>query len=169
MAFQDFLLRARRPKSLVAFNGALPNNFKLVHKPDTEWLPLAGVNLDPIASLMLKEGVKDPDGTFIIPHTLSSDIHYNLRVVFSLSEESHSWSGYTNLFITDEDDPDFSDARLNKSKVKQWFKNNGVERLDTAAEHPRSGRTMRWFRWTGGTEWLDITIDEPVFQRRVWL
>ncbi len=154
MSFQDFLLRARRPASLVAFNGALPNNFKLIVNPGGGWIELPGVNLDPIASLALIPGD---------PFTLSSDIHYNLRV-------TDAWSGWDGIMI-DESDPDFDgDARLNKSKVKQWFKNNGVEHLDTAAEHPRSGRTdMRWFRWSNVTEWLDITIDEPVFRRRVWL
>ncbi|HDZ36889.1 MAG TPA: hypothetical protein ENH62_01130 [Marinobacter sp.] len=151
MAFQDFLLRARRPVSLVAFNGALPSNFKLIHKPESTWIELPGVNIDPVASLELAPG------------TLSSDIHYNLRV-------TDAWSGFAGLFITDPADPDFNDPVLNKSKLKRWFKNNGVERLDTAAEHPRSGRAdMRGFRWTDGTEWLDIFIDEPVFRRRVWL
>lgn len=153
MASQDFLLRARRPASLVAFNGALPDNFKLIHKPESTWIELPGVNLDPIASLELAPGD---------PPTLSSDIHYNLRV-------TDAWSGWMGIMI-DSGDPDFSDTRLNKSKVNQWFKNNGVEKLDIAAEHPRSGRAdMRWFRWMGGTEWLDITIDEPEFRRRVWL
>ena len=163
MAFQDFLLRARRPASLVGFNGAVPANFKLIHKPDIEWLPLPGVNIDPIASLELAPG------------TLSSDIHYNLRVVGpnvirGFLGHPHAWSGWAGLFITDPADPDFNDPTLNRSKLKRWFKNNGVERLDTAAEHPRSGRAdMRWFRWADGTEWLDITIDAPVFRRRVWL
>ncbi len=150
MAFQDFLLRAKRPASLVAFNGALPSNFKLIVNPGGGWIELPGVNLDPIVSLELA------------PDNLSSDIHYNLRV-------TDAWSGWDGIMI-DESDPDFDgDARLNKSKVKQWFKNNGVEKLDAANEHPRSGRTMRWFRWSNATEWLDITIDEPVFRRRAWL
>ncbi len=162
MAFQDFLLRARRPASLVAFNGALPDNFKLIYKPEDEWLPLPGVNLDPIASLKLLDGD---------PPTLSNAIHYNLRVIGGPEVAHHAWSGWDGLFITDPADPDFDDPTLDKSKIKRWFKNNGVERLDTAAEHPRSGRTMRWFRWskTGPKEWLDITIDTPVFRRRMWL
>ncbi len=149
MAFQDFLLRAKRPKSLVAFNTALPSNFKLIVNPGGGWIELPGVNLDPIASLELA------------PDNLSSDIHYNLRV-------TEAWSGWGHLFL-ENTDPDYNDPRLNYSKVKRWFKNNGMERLDTTAEHPRSGRTMRWFRWSNATEWLDITIDEPVFRRRVWL
>lgn len=154
MAFQDFLLRARRPASLVAFNGALPSNFKLIVNPGDGFVERPGVNLDPIANLELVPGD---------PPTLSSDIHYNLRV-------TDAWSGWDGLFITDPSDPDFDDATLDKSKLRRWMKNNGVERLDTAAEHPRSGRAdMRWFRWTDGIEWLDITIDEPVFRRRVWL
>ncbi len=158
MAFQDFLLRARRPASLIAFNDALPANFKLIHKPEDEFLELPGVNIDPIASLEL------------VPGTLSDAIHYNLRVIGGSEVAHHAWSGWDGLFITDPSDPDFDDPTLDKSKLKRWFKNNGVERLDTAAEHPRSGRAdMRWFRWTDGTEWLDITIDEPVFRRRVWL
>lgn len=149
MSFQDFLFRARRPASLIAFNGALPSNFKLI-KNIGGWVERPGVNLDPIASLELAPG------------TLSSDVHYNLRV-------TDAWSGWDGIMI-DSGDPDFGDARLNKSKVKQWFKNNGVERLDTAAEHPRSGRAdMRWFRWSNADEWLDITIDEPQQRRRVWL
>ncbi len=175
MAVQDFLLRARRSASLVAFNGTLPSNFKLIHKPDTEWLPLPGVNLDPIASLTLKDAILDGDGNVITPAVLSSDIHYNLRVVGpnvirGFLGYPHAWSGWAGLFITDPADPDFSDPVLDKSKLKRWMKNNGVEKLDTAAEHPRSGRAdMRWFRWTDGTEFLDITIDDPVFRRRVWL
>ena len=153
MSFQDFLLRARRPASLVAFNGALPSNFKLIVN-DGGWVELPGVNLDLIESLALVPGDSP---------TLSSDVHYNLRV-------TDAWSGWDGLFITDPDYPDFDDARLDKSKVKQWFKNNGVERTDTAGEHPRSSRAdMRWFRWSNATEWLDITIDEPAFRRRVWL
>ena len=149
MAFQDFLLRARRPASLIAFNGALPNNFKFIHKPESTWIELPGANLDPIVSLELAPGIR------------STAIHYNLRV-------TDAWRGWNHLI--EESDPDFSDDRLDKSKVKQWFKNNGIEKLDTAGEHPRSGRAdMRWFRWTDGTEWLDITIDKPVFRRRIWL
>ena len=151
MSSQDFLLRARRPASLIAFNGALPSNFKLVHKPESTWIELPGVNLDPIVSLELAPG------------NLSSDIHYNLRV-------TDAWSGFAGLFITDLADPDFDDPVLDNSKLKRWIRDNDVEKLDTAAEHPRSGRTdMRWFRWTDGTEWLDITIDDPIFRRRVWL
>ncbi len=138
MASQDFLLRAKRPASLVAFNGALPGNFKLIVRVDGKWVERSGVNLDPIASLELVPGD---------PPTLSSDIHYNLRV-------TDAWSGWDNL---------------DKSKLRTWFKNNATEHLDAAAEHPRSGRTMRWFRWSNATEWLDITIDEPVLRRRVWL
>ncbi len=166
MALQDFLLRARRPASLVAFNGALPENFKLIHKPESMWVELPGVNLAPVASLMLLDGD---------PPTLSNDIHYNLRVTDAWAprkvplEAPSPEAGWNGLFITDPADPDYDDPTLNKSKVKQWFKNNGVERLDMAAEHPRSDRTMRWFRWTDGTEWLDITIDEPYMRRRVWL
>jgi hypothetical protein len=163
MASQDFLLRARRPASLVAFNGALPTNFKLIHKPESIWIELPGVNIDPINSLMLKDGE---------PPTLSSDIHYNLRVTGGTHDWPWPgvWRGWTGLFITDPSDPDFNDPTLDKSKLKRWMKNNGVERLDTAVEHPRSGRAdMRWFRWTDGTEWLDITIDEPQQRRGVWL
>ena len=56
MASQDFLLRARRPVSLIAFNSVLPTNFKLIHKPDTVWLPLPGVNLDQMANFELVPG-----------------------------------------------------------------------------------------------------------------
>ncbi len=160
MAFQDFLFRARRPVSLIDFNAALPTNFKLIHRvapADSEileWVPRRGVNLNPIANLELVPG----------SGTLFNGIHYNLLV-------TNAWSGWDGLFITDPADPDFDDPRLDKSKLKRWFKNNGVERLDTAAEHPRSGRTdMRWFRWEDGPaiERLDITIDAPVFSRRKW-
>ena len=161
MSFQDFLLRARRPASLVAFNGALPSNFELIVNSGG-WVELPGVNLDPVANLTLKDATLDGNGDVTTPAVLSSAIHYNLRV-------TDAWSGWDGLFITDPADPDFNDATLNKSKLKRWFKNNGVERLDTAGEHPRSGRTMRWFRWSNATEWLDITIDEPAFRRRVWL
>ncbi len=155
MSFQDFLLRARRPASLVAFNGALPSNFKLIVNSGG-WVELPGVNLDPVASLALVPGDD------VTPAVLSSDVHYNLRV-------TDAWSGFAGIMI-DEGDGDFSDTRLNKSKVKQWFKNNGVELTDDASEHPRSGRAdMRWFRWSNATEWLDITIDEPQMRRRVWL
>ena len=161
MAFQDFLLRARRPASLVAFNGALPSNFKLIVRIDGKWVGRTGVNIDPIVSLTLLAGS---------PPALSSAIHYNLRVIGGPEIGEHAWSGWAGLFITDPADPDFTDPKLDKSKLKRWMRNNGVERLDTSAEHPRSGRTdMRWFRWSNITEWLDITIDEPVFRRRVWL
>ena len=151
--FQDFLLRARRPASLVAFNGALPINFKLIMKPESKWIERPGVNLDPITSLMLKDGE---------PPTLSTAIHYNLRV-------TDAWSGWAGLFIK-TGEPDFNDPTLDRSKLKRWMKNEGFEKLDDASEHPRSGRAdMRWWRWADGTEWLDITIDEPQKRRRVWL
>ena len=153
MAFKDMLLRARRKASLAPFNAALPANFKIIVKIDGVWVPRDGVNLDPIASLEMAPGD---------PPTLSSDVHYNLRV-------TDAWSGWVGLIIPDAD-PDSTDDRLNKCKVKQWFKNNGVERTDTAGEHSRSSRSdMRWFRWTDDTDWVDVTIDEPAFRRRVWL
>ncbi len=162
MSFQDFLLRAKRPASLVAFNSALPSNFKLIVNPGGGWIERAGVNLDPVTSLTLKDVILGGNGDVLAPAVLSSDVHYNLRV-------TDAWSGWEGIMI-DEGDDDFGDARLNKSKVKQWFKNNGVERLDSTAEHPRSGRAdMRWFRWTDRPEWVDITIDEPQHRRRVWL
>lgn len=162
MASQDFLLRAKRPASLVAFNGALPRKFKLIVKRGGKWIDRTGVELDPVASLTLKEAVRDGDGNVTTPAVLSTAVHYNLRV-------TPAWNGWDGIMI-DESDPDYDgDPRLNRSKVKQWFKNNGVERLDSAAEHPRSSRTMRWFRWNNATEWLDIAIDEPQQRRRVWL
>ncbi len=108
------------------------------------------------------------------PPTLSNDVHYNLRV-------TPDFSGWDGLFIQ-PGDPDYEEPtfeidgtpipttnKLDNSKLKRWFKNNGGERLDTAAEHPRSGRSdMRWWRWTDGIEFMDITIDEPAFRRRVW-
>ena len=180
MAFQDFLLRARRPVSLIAFNDAVPANFMLIHQVDGVWQARVGVSLDPVPSLALKSAIvdvsHDGDGEIITPAVLSSATHYNLRVIGGPEVAHHAWSGWENLFI-ESGDPDFDDGtgtgdpRLDNSKLKRWFKNNGVERLDTAAEHPRSGRTdMRWFRWEDGPaiEWLDITIDAPVFRRRKW-
>ncbi len=177
MAFQDFLLRARRPASLVAFNGALPANFKLIHKPDATWLTLPGVNIDIIEELALEAVVVDGNGNVVTPAVISSASHYNVRVVGDLGvgNEHHEWSGWDGLFIQ-PGDPDFDDGggggdtRLDNSKVKQWFKNNGVERLDDASEHPRSGRAnMRWFRWMAGAEHMDVTIDAPMLRRRKWL
>ncbi len=166
MAFQDFLLRARRPVSLVAFNDALPNNFKLIHNPGDGFVVLPGVNIDQIDSLLLLAGD---------PAMLSGDVHYNLRVIGGPEVAHHAFSGWDGLFI-EAGDPDFDDGegsgdtRLDNSKLKRWFKNNGGELLDDSSEHPRSGRSdMRWWRWTDGTERMDITIDDPVFQRRVWL
>lgn len=149
MAFQDFLLRANRPASLAAFNAVLPSKFKLGGGP------AAGVNLILYTSLMLKDGD---------PPILSSDVHYNLRV-------TNLWSGFSGLFITDPADPDFNDPTINRLKLKRWMRNEGVVKLDTADEHPRSGRTMRWFRWEdpNGIDWLDITMDAPEFQRHTWL
>ncbi len=164
MASQDFLLRVRRPVSLIAFNDALPDNFKLSVTIEGIRRLRTGVNLDPIANLEL------------IPGTLSSAIHYNLRVIGGPEVAHHAWSGWDGLFI-EAGDPDFDDGtgtgdpRLDNTKLKRWMKNNGGERLDTAAEHPRSGRTdMRWWRWEDGAaiEWLDITIDAPAFRRRRW-
>ena len=172
MAFQDFLLRARRDASLTAWNAALPANFKLIHKPDTVWLRLPGVSLDPIPNLPLVAGHQsDWLGS---PPVISSNPHYNLRVIGGPEVGHHAYSGWSGLFI-EEGDPEFDDGtgtgdpRLDNTKLKRWMKNNGGERLDTAAEHPRSGRTdMRWFRWTDGIEWLDITIDPPAFRRQAW-
>lgn len=169
MAEEKFSLRARRPASLVAFNNALPSNFKLIRKVKGKWWDHVGVDLSQIDNLTLKTTIRDGDGIVVTPAVLSTAVHYNLIVIGGPEVGEHAWSGWAGIMI-DSGDPDFGDARLNKSKVKQWFKNNGVERLDTAAEHPRSGRAdMRWFRWTDGTEWLDITIDEPQQRRRVWL
>ena len=147
---ENFYFRAQSHDSLVAANDALPANFKLI-TPNAGELP--GVNLDPIEFLELAPGD---------PPTYSSDVHYNLRV-------TGAWSGWAGRLI-DEGDADYNDERLTKSAFKQWFKNNCAERLDPAAEHPRSGRSdMRCFRWTNATERLDIFIDEPAFRRRVWL
>jgi len=174
MASQDFLLRARRPASLIGFNAVLPTNFKLIHKPGAEWLMLPGVNLRTIERLTLKRGVWSGK-TEITPAVLSSATHYNLRVIGGEEVAHHAFVGFDSLFI-EEGDPDWDDGagtgdpRLDNSKLKRWFKNNGGERLDPAAEHPRSGRTdMRWWRWTDSIEWLDITIDVPVLRRRMWL
>ena len=172
MAHQDFLLRARRPASLVAFNGALPSNFKLIHKPEGKWTELPGVNLDPIVNLELEKAILDGDGNILTPAVLSSAIHYNLRVTGGTHDWPFPgvWRGWSSLFI-DSGDPDFNDPTLDKSKLKRWMKNNGVERLDDASEHPRSGQAMPWFRWEdpNGIDWLDFTKRKPVFQRRVWL
>ena len=160
--YKDFLFRAKRPKSLVAFNKVLPPKFKLIHKPEDVWLALPGVNIDPIVSLTLKGAVLDGDGNVVEPIIHSTAIHYNIRL-------TPQWTGYAGITIPDSD-PDSADDRLNRSKFKRWFKRNGIERLDNASEHPRSGRAdMRWFRWEDETERLDITIDAPFFQRRVWL
>ncbi len=164
MAFQDFLLRARRPASLVAFNAALPSNFKLIEQVDGVWQERRGVGLRQIAGLSATID------------NMSSGTHYNLRVIGGTEVAHHAWSGWDGIFIT-EGDPDWDDGtgtgdpRLDNTKLKRWFKNNGVQRLDPAVDHPRSGRTMRWFRWEDGTstEWLDITIDAPVLRRRIWL
>ena len=79
MASQDFLLRARRPASLVAFNTALPNNFKLIHKPESTWLPLPGVHVDPIASLTLKSAILDSNGDVTTPaaRVRGVDMHWD--------------------------------------------------------------------------------------------
>ena len=161
-AIYDFLFRMRRPASLVAFNDAIPNNYKLIHRPDGEWVPTDGVYIDPIANLTLKPAVLDGNGDVLEPAIVSSDRHYNIRVI-------PLWSGWDGLFI-DESDPDYDDPTLDKSKIKQWMKNNGVMRTDDPSEHPRSGRAdMRWYRWTDGVEWTDITIDEPAARRQVFL
>ena len=160
MAAFDFLFRLRRQASAPAFNAALPANYKLL---DVNNDPAPGIHIDRIDNLVLVPAVLDGDGNIITPAVISSDLHYNVRV-------TEQWSGWDGLFITDDQDPDFNDPRINKSKVKQWMKNNGVERTDTAGDHPRSGRTdMRWFRWINGTEWVDVTIDSPLLRRRVWL
>ncbi len=160
-ATQDFLFRMRRPASLIAFNDAIPANFKLITGAGADRTTADGVFLDPINSLTLKAAELDVNGDITTPAVVSTDQFYNLRV-------TPLWSGWDKLFI-DEGDPDFDDPTLNKSKIKQWFKNNGVERLDDASEHPRSGRSdMRWYRWTDGTEWADITIDEPQLRRQVY-
>ncbi len=167
----DFLFRMRRKVSIVAFNNALPSNFKLLHlidvsvfedPPDMQWRPVPGVHIDEIDNFELIL----PTPT--IPATLSPELHVNFRV-------TPAWSGWDGLFI-EEGDPDYDDGtgtgdpRLDNSKLKRWFFNNGGERLDDAAEHPRSGRSdMRWWRWTDGTEWVDVTIDTPQLRRRVWL
>ncbi len=167
MAFQDFFLRARRPASLVKFNTVLPTNFKLIVKANGMWQARVGASLDPIPNLTLVEG--DQSDWFGSPPVISPHIHYNLRVIGGPEVAHHAWSGWDGLFITNPEDPDFDDPTLDKSKLKRWFKNNGVERLDNAADHPRSSRTdMRWFRWESGANWLDITIDEPVFRRQEW-
>ena len=159
----DFLLRARNGASLVAFNDALPANFKLIHKPEDTWLELPGVNLDQINGLTFKRAVLDGNGNVITPAVKSSAVHFNLRV-------TPAWAGYAGITIDEGDEPDYSDARLNKSKLKRWMKKEGIYRLDASAEHPRSGRSdMDWFRFTSGPRWMDITIATPFFQRRVWM
>ena len=155
----DLLFRIRRKVSFVAFNNALPVNFKLL---DADNNALPGVNIDQIPNLILKEAVVDSDGNITTPAVLSSDLHVNIRLNSPYPVEK--------LLITDPEDPDFNDPKINKSKIKQWMKNNGLEKTDAASAHTRSNRSdMRWFRWTDGTEWVEITIDEPSQRRRVWL
>ena len=171
MAEFDLLFRMRRKASIEAFNDALPASFKLLRRndADTAWISTVGVHIDPIATLDLVRGEQEYDGTVITTRVLSSDFHANIRV-------TPAWSGWSGLFI-EQGDPDYDDGtgtgdpRLDNSKIKRWFKNNGVERLDNTIEHPRSGRAdMRWWRWSkiGPTEWVDVTIDKPQLLRRVW-
>ncbi len=172
MAAFDLLFRMRRKASMVAFNDVLPSNFKLVvrNDEDTAWIPAVGVLIDEITNFELVLP------TPLVPATLSTDLHVNVRV-------TQDWSGWSGLFI-EEGDPDFveydedglplpgGDVRLDNTKIKRWMRNNGVERLDDATDHPRSGRTdMKWFRWSkiGPQEWVDVTIDTPQLRRRVWL
>ena len=172
MAVLDLLFRMRRQASIVAFNDVLPANFKLIHKPDTEWISVSGVDIDEIVNLAL---VPHDPGPPEVDATLSSDLHANIRI-------SSHYAGWDGLFILpgdpDYDDPDadppiVGEPKLDNSKLKRWFKNNGGERLDDASEHPRSGRAdMRWWRWEEAgppLEWVDVTIDEPAFRRRVWM
>ena len=127
-------------------------------------MPADGVNINNIGNLDLVAA------TTGVPAVLSTALHVNIRV-------TEDWSGWSGLFIL-PGDPDYDDGtgtgdpELDNSKVKRWFKNHGVEKLDTAGEHPRSGRSdMRWWRWSkiGPVEWVDVTIDEPQQQRRIWL
>ena len=159
----DLLLRMRRKASIVAFNNVLPNNFKLLRKhPERGWIPARGVAIDEIANFELVQS------TEFTPAVLSPDLHANVRI-------SKAFAGWDGLFIQ-PGDPDFDDGegagdvRLNNSKIKKWFLNNGGEITDNATKHPRSGRTdMRWGRWTDGTEWVEITFDAPALRRRVWM
>ncbi len=163
MAQQDFLLRTSRPTSLVAFNDALPANFKLLHNPEGEWIALPGVHITTITNLEL------------VPGTLSSDIFYNIRLLGDLppGNEIYEWHGWDGLFIQ-PGDPDYDDGtgtgdpQLDNNKLKRWLKTNGNTFNDPANAHPRSGRTMLWYRWRQGPERVDFTIDEPVFRRQIW-
>ncbi len=163
MSSQDFFLRARRNASLIAFNDVLPANFKLIVNVG-RWVETEGVNLRQIVGLEMIPGD---------PLSKTTDIHYNLRL-------TPTYVGWDNLFIQ-PGDPDYEEPtfeldgtpipttnKLDNTTFKRWFRNNGGERLDDVSEHPRSGRTMRWWRWTDGIERLDVTIDLPEFLRRVW-
>ncbi len=148
MASQDFLLRAKRPASLVAFNGLLPANFKLIANDGDGWYQREGVNL----FIATSGGLSAAESGGVI--------HYNLRV-------TPAWSGWDGLFLASGDDG-YGDPKLDKSKLKRWAKNNGGgEIIDPASGHPRTGRAdMNWWRIPlAGSKWMDISIGKPSLQR----
>ena len=118
MAFQDFLFRARRPASLIAFNAAIPANFALVHKPESDWIERPGVNISTVDSLEMKAAEYDGDGNETAARIDSPDVHYNIRV-------TEAWSGWAGIHI-DPEDPDFEDDLLDRLKLKQCRKKHGV-------------------------------------------
>lgn len=162
MTFLDLLFRARRPASMVAFNNALPTNFKLFvrNDDDTAWIAAPGVSIvtEGLNPLVLYAGTPevgvDP-ASWADPPVYSPDYHVNMRVEDPI---------YSRVLL----DPGDPDSDLDKNKIRRWLRNNGAERLDASGEHPRSGATTGWWRWTDGTEWVDIIKAKPGMRRGIW-
>ena len=157
MTFIDILLRARRPASLVAFNNALPANFKILARndDDTAWVNAPGVEFDVIDPFELEPAVVDGNGDIVTPAVISPDYHVNLRISDPI---------YSRLLLNpDNESPDDPDPELDKHKIRRWFRNNGVEQL-----HDGQGDFAGWWRWTDGTEWVDIARAKPNYRRRIW-
>jgi hypothetical protein len=158
----DILLRARQKSDVGAWHDALPANSKILDDQNN-YEPLPGVSVvtQGLNPLQLYEGTPEPGvdpASWADPPVYSADFHANIRI-------GETADAYSTLVINEGE----SDPELDKNKIRRWFRNNGVEKVDTAGEHPRSGSsTITWFRWQSGAQWVDIAKVKPGFRRGIW-
>lgn len=147
---------------MVAFNSALPTNFKLFvrNEEDTAWVAAQGVSIveQGLNPLQLYPGTPEVDvdpSSWADPPVYSSDYHVNMRVEDPI---------YSRILVSAGD----PDSELDKNKIRRWLRNNGAERVDVSADHPRTSAQVAWWRWTDSVEWVDIIRAKPGQRRGIW-
>lgn len=162
MAHIDILIRARQKGDVGHFHDAIPTNFQFLDPADS-YNPLPGVSVvtQGLNPLSLHQGTPEtatPSSDWVDPPVFSSWFHANVRI-------GQTAEAYSRLILDSTD----TDPTIDKNKVRRWFRNNGVTRIDGSTEHPRTGSTsFTWYRWSSGVRWVDITQGKPGQRRGIW-